>query len=94
MSIQIKELFDPAKDIYRKIEKVITYSASQETRLKAEITEYIGLFAVSSGLRELELAGNQIRHGNQIVRIPVASRFGLGRLDETIDPFQKAVGQS
>lgn len=41
MSIQIKELFDPAKDIYRTIEKVITYSASQETRLKAEITEYI-----------------------------------------------------
>jgi len=41
MPIQIKELFDPAKDIYRTIEKVITYSASQEARLKAEITEYI-----------------------------------------------------
>jgi len=36
----IKTLFDPAKDIYRTIEKVITYSASQETRLRAEITEY------------------------------------------------------
>lgn len=41
MPSQIKELFDPAKDIYRTIEKVITYSASQEARLKAEITEYI-----------------------------------------------------
>ena len=37
----IKKLFDPSRDIYRTIEKVITYSASQETRLKAEITEYI-----------------------------------------------------
>jgi len=37
----IKTLFDPAKDIYRTIEKVITYNASQEKRLRAEITEYI-----------------------------------------------------
>jgi len=39
--MQIKNLFDPSKDIYRTIEKVITYDASQEARLKAEITEYI-----------------------------------------------------
>lgn len=38
---QIKQLFDPLKDIHRTIEKVITYNASQEPRLKAEITEYI-----------------------------------------------------
>ena len=37
----IKQLFDPAKDIYRTIEKVITYGASQESRLRAEITEYV-----------------------------------------------------
>ncbi|MEI8166159.1 MAG: BREX system P-loop protein BrxC [Chloroflexales bacterium] len=37
----LKQLFDPAKDIYRTIEKVITYSAAQEVRLRAEITEYI-----------------------------------------------------
>jgi hypothetical protein len=37
----IKTLFDPSKDIYRAIEKVITYNASQEVRLKAEIAEYI-----------------------------------------------------
>ncbi len=39
--MQIKSLFDPAKDIYRTIEKVITYSASQESRLKTEVSEYI-----------------------------------------------------
>jgi len=37
----IRSLFDPAKDIYRTIEKVITYGASQENRLKAEISEYV-----------------------------------------------------
>ncbi|MDM8515146.1 BREX system P-loop protein BrxC [Desulfobacterales bacterium HSG16] len=38
---KIKELFDPKKDIYRAIEKVITYDASQEHRLTAEISEYV-----------------------------------------------------
>jgi len=37
---KIKELFDPKKDIYRAIEKVITYDAFQEHRLTAEISEY------------------------------------------------------
>ena len=38
---QLKHLFDPQKDIYRTIEKVITYGAAQEARLRAEISEYI-----------------------------------------------------
>ena len=38
---KIKNLFDKNKDIYRTIEKVITYDTSQENRLKAEISEYI-----------------------------------------------------
>lgn len=38
---KIRQLFDTNKDIYRTIEKVITYSASQEDRLRAEIAEYI-----------------------------------------------------
>ena len=41
MTFPIKNLFDPSKDIYRTIEKVITYGASQESRLRAEITEYV-----------------------------------------------------
>ena len=40
-AMQIKSLFDPTRDIHRTIEKVITYAASQEVRLKAEISEYI-----------------------------------------------------
>jgi hypothetical protein len=41
LAMQIRNLFDASKDIYRTIEKVITYDVSQEVRLKAEITEYI-----------------------------------------------------
>lgn len=36
----IRSLFDPNRDISRSIEKVITYQASQEERLRAEISEY------------------------------------------------------
>ena len=39
--MEIKQLFDPGKDIYRSIEKVIAYGVSQEERLKKEITEYV-----------------------------------------------------
>src|SRR5665213_3656204 len=37
----IRTLFDTTKDIFRNIEKVITYGASEESRLKAEILEYV-----------------------------------------------------
>nr|WP_263326060.1 BREX system P-loop protein BrxC [Neobacillus sp. Marseille-Q6967] len=37
----IKNIFDKNKDIYRNIEKVITYGASQEKLLKSEISEYV-----------------------------------------------------
>lgn len=49
----IKDLFDPAKDIYRSIEKVITYSASHESRLKAEISEYIATDSIEEQLEKL-----------------------------------------
>ena len=39
--MEIKTLFDSNKNIYRTIEKVITYDVSQEERLKSEISEYI-----------------------------------------------------
>ena len=37
----IRSLFDASRNIDRIIEKVITYGASQEARLKAEISEYV-----------------------------------------------------
>jgi len=51
--MQIKNLFDTNKDIYRTIEKVITYNISQEARLKAEITEYIVTESIEGQFEDL-----------------------------------------
>jgi hypothetical protein len=50
---QIRTLFDEGKDIQRAIEKVITYQASQEQRLKAEISEYIVTESIEHQLEQL-----------------------------------------
>ena len=52
---QIRTLFDPAKGIQRSIEKVISYQASQEARLKAEISEYIVTDSIEDQLERLLL---------------------------------------
>lgn len=49
----IRSLFDPSKDIHRTIEKVITYGASQEERLKAEISEYVVTDSIEEQFRKL-----------------------------------------
>jgi hypothetical protein len=49
----IRSLFDPSKDIYRTIEKVITYGASQEGRLKTEISEYVVTESIEEQFRKL-----------------------------------------
>lgn len=49
----IRTLFDPSKDIDRTIEKVITYDASEESRLKAEISEYIVTESIEEQLYKL-----------------------------------------
>ena len=49
----IRSLFDPSKDIHRTIEKVITYGASQEGRLKAEISEYVVTESIEEQFRKL-----------------------------------------
>lgn len=38
---KIKELFDPSKDIYRSIEKVVTFGSLKTEHLKSEISEYV-----------------------------------------------------
>ena len=51
--MSIRELFDPSKDIYRNIEKVITYGAAQEERLRAEISEYVVTDSIEEQFRKL-----------------------------------------
>jgi hypothetical protein len=49
----IGALFDPTKDIHRTIEKVISYGADQEDRLKAEISEYVVTENIEEQFRNL-----------------------------------------
>ena len=49
----IRSLFDPSKDIYRTIEKVISYGASTDDRLKAEISEYVVTESIEEQFRKL-----------------------------------------
>ena len=51
--MSIRELFDPSKDIYRNIEKVISYGAAQEERLRAEIYEYVVTDSIEEQFRKL-----------------------------------------
>ena len=51
--MNIRQLFDPSKDIYRTIEKVISYGAAQEDRLKAEISEYVVTESIEEQFRKL-----------------------------------------
>ena len=51
--MKIRSLFDPSKDIHRTIETVISYAASQEHRLKAEITEYVVTESIEEQFRKL-----------------------------------------
>jgi hypothetical protein len=81
MPIQIKELFDPAKDIYRTIEKVITYSASQEARLKAEITEYIVTDSIEEQFERLltRMQAAMEMGGENEVGVWVSGFYGSGK---------------
>lgn len=78
---QIKQLFDETKDIYRTIEKVITYGASQESRLRAEITEYIVTGHIEEQLERLlsrmQLAMEQ--GGGNEVGVWVSGFYGSGK---------------
>lgn len=51
--MKIRETFDESKDINRRIEKVITYAASDPQRLANEISEYVVTDRIESSFDEL-----------------------------------------
>lgn len=78
--MQIKTLFDPNKDIYRKIEKVINYEASQEARLKAEIDEYVVTDSIEEQLRKLlDSMQTAMDGGTSEIGVWVSGFYGSGK---------------
>ena len=79
--MQIKNLFDPSRDIYRTIEKVITYDASQETRLKAEISEYVVTESIEDQFEKLlsKMQTAMDMGGENDVGVWVSGFYGSGK---------------
>lgn len=81
MAQQIKTLFDPSRDIYRTIEKVITYSASQQNRLKDELAEYHVTSSIDGHfenlLRKMQLAMQE--GGANEIGVWVSGFYGSGK---------------
>lgn len=77
----IKDLFDQQKKIYRTIEKVITYEAAQEARLKAEISEYIATDHIEEQferlLEKMQLAMDD--DGEHEIGVWVSGFYGSGK---------------
>ncbi|WP_432697186.1 BREX system P-loop protein BrxC [Marinobacterium sp. YM272] len=79
--MEIKSLFDSNKDIYRTIEKVITYGASQEERLKAEISEYVVTDSIEEQLESLlqKMDAAMDAGGQNEVGVWVSGFYGSGK---------------
>mgnify|MGYP001224115647 CR=1 FL=1 len=89
--MQIRDLFDPSRDIYRTIEKVITYNISQEARLKAEITEYIVTESIEDQFERLlnKMQFAMESGGENEVGVWVSGFYGSGK-----SSFTKYLGLS
>ncbi len=78
---KIKELFDPQKDIYRTIEKVITYGASQEDRLQTEIAEYVVTENIDADFEKLigKMQAAMDMGGQNEIGVWVSGFYGSGK---------------
>ena len=79
--MEIRNLFDPSKDIYRTIEKVITYGAAQEQRLKAEISEYVVTDSIEEQTEKLlsKMQAAMEAGGQNEVGVWVSGFYGSGK---------------
>ncbi|MFH2057895.1 MAG: BREX system P-loop protein BrxC [Pseudomonadota bacterium] len=79
--MEIKTLFDSNKNIYRTIEKVITYGVSQEARLKAEILEYVVTDSIEEQFEKLlgKMQAAMEAGGENEVGVWVSGFYGSGK---------------
>jgi len=79
--MQIRNLFDPQRGLQRSIEKVISYQASQEDRLKAEISEYIVTESIDQQLETLleKIEAALDSGGGHEIGVWVSGFYGSGK---------------
>ena len=97
----IRELFDTAKPIDRRIEKVITYDTTSEDLIKQEIQEYVATPSIENHLdRMLDRLEEGMDGGNNVeVGVWVSGFYGSGKSSFTkylgfaLDPTRKVGGK-
>ncbi|MGI8544546.1 MAG: hypothetical protein ACR2MD_13885 [Aridibacter sp.] len=78
--MKIEDLFDPNKDIYRTIEKVIAYGASKEESLKTEISEYVVTDSIERQLEKLlDKMDLAMGSGGNEIGVWVSGFYGSGK---------------
>jgi len=79
--MNIKQLFDPSRDIYRSIEKVIFYGVSQEERLKKEVSEYVVTDSIDEQFNKLllKMQAAMDAGGESEVGVWVSGFYGSGK---------------
>lgn len=76
----IKHLFDPSKEIYRKIEKVVTFGNLQDDFLNKEIAEYVVTTRLRDSFEALASALHDgLRNQSHEVGIWVSGFYGSGK---------------
>lgn len=97
----IRELFDPSKPIERRIEKVITYDATNEELLKQEVQEYVATESIEGHFdRMLDRLEKGMDGGNNIeAGVWVSGFYGSGKSSFTkylgfaLDPTRTIEGK-
>jgi len=97
----IRELFDAAKPIDRRIEKVITYDTTNEDLIKQEIQEYVATQSIENHLdRMLDRLEEGMDGGNNVeVGVWVSGFYGSGKSSFTkylgfaLDPTRTVEGK-
>lgn len=75
---RIKSLFDPGKDIYRRIEKVINFDAQE--RLRDEVREYIVTDHIEQKVGDLlRVLDDGMQNGSSEVGVWVSGFYGSGK---------------
>ncbi len=98
----IRDLFDPAKPIDRRIEKVINYELVGEEQLKAEVTEYVATESIEENYYRLLDIMDKSMSGDEVVDTAawVSGFYGSGKSSFTkylgfaLDPSKQIRGRS
>src|SRR5208337_1872949 len=98
--MKIRDLFDPSKDIDRRIEKVITFETIDPGMLRQEVTEYVATESIERSFEKLlDHLDEGMGGGTNEIGVWVSGFYGSGKSSFTkylgfaLDPDRKLEGK-